>query len=116
MTIIESPRSYRLPDNDLADTIDEYGNNDYFDDDPNEMYDDSNENEYNDSNENEYNNSNENEYDDSNENEGDMTPVITHTEIQIIHPPQKGITAWLNHVNSNIKRENLFSKLKSLVF
>ena len=61
---------------------------------------------------NEYNeNNNDN---DNNDNETD--DQAPETEIIIVHPPAKGIAAWLSHLHRNQTRNSILQTLRSLVF
>lgn len=46
------------------------------------------------------------------------TPIATATTISILIPEreERGLSAWLNHMNRNKRQESLLEKLRSLVF
>jgi len=62
-------------------------------------------NDYNENNDDNNNNSVEN-------NENDEV----ETEVIIVHPPAKGIAAWLSHLHRNQTRNSILQTLRSLVF
>lgn len=43
-------------------------------------------------------------------------PVAEITTIEVVNMPNKGIGAWLDHVNRKNKRLSILERLKSLVF
>lgn len=43
-------------------------------------------------------------------------PVASLTTVRVVHLPQKGLTAWLGHMQRKQRRLNIFEKLRSLVF
>ena len=116
LPIIES----RGRDDDISDTIDDNYDN----------YENENDNYENDNYENEnYENENENESNEneSNENYGENEPMDSSslmiplaasamTTVSIVHLPQKGLTAWLGHMQRKERRSSIFEKLRSLVF
>lgn len=104
LPIIES----RGRDDDISDTID-----DNYDNYENDNYENENENESNENYENE--NYGENEPMDSS---SLMIPLAASamTTVSIVHLPQKGLTAWLGHMQRKERRSGIFEKLRSLVF
>lgn len=109
--VIESPGAPRSPSDNWhwKDTIDDDYYNNY--DDNNNYDDDTNNDNYDNSPDDDNNNNN---YDDS---QDIAVPVTQTTEIvQIQHIPQKGITAWLDHLNRKNKRKSMYEYLKGLVF
>ena len=60
---------------------------------------------------------NENNSDDmNNENTENTEPETVATEVIIVHPENKGISAWLAHLHRNQTRNSILQNLKSLVF
>jgi hypothetical protein len=59
---------------------------------------------------------NENNSDDTNENTENTEPETVATEVIIVHPENKGISAWLAHLHRNQTRNSILQNLKSLVF
>lgn len=108
LPIIES----RGRDDDISDTID----NNYDDYNDNENYENDNEN-YENENENE-NESNENYENEPMDSSSLMVPLAASamTTVSIVHLPQKGLTAWLGHMQRKERRSSIFEKLRSLVF
>jgi hypothetical protein len=43
-------------------------------------------------------------------------PFASLTSVRVVHLPQKGITAWLAHMQRKQRRSNIFDKLRSLLF
>jgi len=116
LPIVES----RGRDDDISDTIDDYNENENYENE-NENYENDNEN-YENDNEN-YENENENESNENYENEpmdssSLMVPLAASamTTVSIVHLPQKGLTAWLGHMQRKERRSSIFEKLRSLVF
>ena len=108
LPIIES----RGRDDDISDTID----NNYDDYNENENYENENEN-YENENEN-YENENENYENEPMDSSSLMVPLAASamTTVSIVHLPQKGLTAWLGHMQRKERRSSIFEKLRSLVF
>jgi hypothetical protein len=89
-------------DDDIRDTIDDdYYNNEYYND------DDINEN-------------NETPVEESSAAMSSpvipMLPVASLTTFEVVHLPQKGLTAWLAHMQRKQRRTNIFDKIRELVF
>lgn len=45
-----------------------------------------------------------------------ILPVASLTTFEVVHLPQKGITAWLAHMQRKQRRTNIFDKIRELVF
>lgn len=58
-------------------------------------------------------NENNNENNENNENDENDETV---EEVIIVHPPAKGIAAWLSHLHRNQTRNSILQTLRSLVF
>lgn len=86
LPIIES----RGMDDDIQDTIDNYGDEYYNNDNNNETL--------------------------AEESTFPMLPVASLTTFEVVHLPQKGITAWLAHMQRKQRRSNIFEKIRGLVF
>lgn len=72
----------------------------------------------NDMNEPANNENNDNENNDTNNNDEntETEPETVETEVIIVHPENKGISAWLAHLHRNQTRNSILQNLKSLVF